>query len=120
MPEKQENTRNQNLVGNQIKCKKASEEYAKTDPENLVAGNNVLEKEQYFFSDKLNTCLYRKEWSFYSNDGPLITHNYSVIDIYSNKIIVNLFQHFDSTGKINNSNGQEEVYNSVVKEYFKE
>lgn len=117
--EKEKEFKKQNFVKNQLQCRKASEQYAKVDPESLAVGN-ILEKEQYIFDDELNTCLYRKEWVFYWLDGALGSRNYSVVDVYSNKVIVNSFQHFGQNGEVNSSNGEYEEYSRIIREYFHE
>ena len=108
----------QSILQNQIKCSEAGQKYVAKNVDETVPYGASYEAPQYSFSEDLNTCLYRKEFSTYWSDGSLGTTDYSIIDVYSNRTIASIFKHYDSKGVVNNTIGDEGKYQDFVDRYF--
>lgn len=121
VPKRQEFISKKNLLESQIKCQKAGQEYYSKNIDESTPYDAIYKKPQYAFSDVLNTCLYRKEYSiFFGRLGGLAVDDYSIIDVYSNREVFAWYRHYNLAGEVNNVQGNEEAYKDAVNRYFGE
>ena len=117
LPKNEKNLLNKKLIENQIKCKEKADEFTKRIDTTAPYGA-VYSEPEYVFANDLNTCLYRIGYSAYLSEGSRQADSHSIIDIYSNRTLINLYKHYDSKGVINYSNGNEVEYSSYINKYF--
>lgn len=111
---------NQTQLQNKIKCNDAGEKYVSKNTDENTPYGAIYDKPEYSFSKELNTCLYRKEFSIFLADGTLSSSDFSIIDIYSNRVIASVFQHYDLAGNYNAVRGDKEKYSLFVDKYFQQ
>lgn len=118
LPQTEKNIKNQNLVENQIKCKKAGEEYVKKEEADAPFTKNFIKEPEFKFSEDLNTCLVKRESFFAYGDGNISLEEFYIKDIYTNKTIAYYSKHYNLAQEVNDIRGNEEDYSIVLKKNF--